>query len=158
MVLTKGPKVVFTLIILMIMGTGSIILQSPLQSASAFSSTDVDFVREPKAPVAISGENVYITWWTNNTENGNDEVLFRSSTDGGTTFEDKINLSNTTVAESIDAMIDTEGDTVVVTWWERNSTSNEPVMRISNDAGQTFGPLLQLSQNGTLGSTDGSEE
>lgn len=36
-----------------------------------------------KAPTAISGDNVYVTWWTNNTANNNDEVMFRASTDGG---------------------------------------------------------------------------
>jgi hypothetical protein len=94
---------------------------------------------------------VYVTWWSNKT--GNDEILFRASNDNGLTFGDKINLSNTTTSESVDAMIDADGDTVAVTWWERNNTSNEPVLRISNDGGQTFGPLLQLSQNGTLGTS-----
>jgi hypothetical protein len=46
----------------------------------------------PKAaPIAISGNNVYIAWPTNNT--GNDEVMFRVSNDMGATFADKINLS-----------------------------------------------------------------
>ena len=40
------------------------------------------------APIAASDNNVYIAWWTNKT--GNDEVLFRASTDGGATFGDKI--------------------------------------------------------------------
>ena len=46
------------------------------------------------APIATSGDNVYITWWRNKT--GNMEVMFRASTDNGVTFADKINLSNTT--------------------------------------------------------------
>ena len=53
-----------------------------------------------KAPPAISGENVYVAWRTNNTANSNNEVIFRASTDGGATFGDKINLSNTTEANS----------------------------------------------------------
>lgn len=81
-------------------------------------------------------------------------MLFRASTDSGVTFGDKINLSNTINAESVDAMIDAEGDTVGVTWWERNNTANEPVMKVSTDAGKTFGPLLQLLQNGTIGASD----
>jgi hypothetical protein len=103
-----------------------------------------------KAPPVITGENIYIAWWTNKT--GSYEVMFRASTDNGATFGEKINLSNTTSIESVDAEIAAEGDNVVVTWWERNSTNNEPVARISNNAGQTFGPLQQLSQNGTIGS------
>ena len=84
--------------------------------------------------------------------------MFKASTDGGKTFGDKINLSNTTKADSQDAQIDTFGDNdsnVIVTWWERNATSNEPVARISTDSGKTFGPLLKLSDNGTIGGSGG---
>ena len=30
-------------------------------------------------------------------------------------------------------------------WWERNSTSNEPVLRVSNDNGKTLGEKIMLS-------------
>jgi hypothetical protein len=43
---------------------------------------------------------------------------------------------------------------VYVTWWERNQTANDPVMRISNDNGETFGPLLLLAMNGTISSDE----
>lgn len=102
------------------------------------------------APPAITGENVYVTWWTNNTANNNDEVLFRASTDGGVTFGDKINLSNTTNADSTRAEIVSDDDSVVVTWWESNETSETPVMRVSDDNGETFGPALILAVNGTI--------
>jgi hypothetical protein len=81
--------------------------------------------------------------------------MFRASNDSGTIFGDKINLSNNTNNNSVDAMIDSDGDSVVVTWWERNQTSNEPVVKISNDAGHTFGPLLYLSQNKTIENNEG---
>ena len=46
------------------------------------------------------------------------------------------------------------GNNVYVSWWERaNQTSNEPVMKVSNDNGQTFGPTLKLASNGTIGTT-----
>jgi uncharacterized protein (UPF0333 family) len=70
----------------------------------------------PKAPIATSGDNIYIAWWTNKT--GNDEVMFRASTDGGLTFGEKINLSNTTNADSQEVEIGTFGvhkDKVIVT-------------------------------------------
>ena len=73
--------------------------------------------------------------------------------DGGT-FGDKINLSNTTTTDSQDAEIGAEGSNVVVTWWERNQTSDEPVARISTDNGQTFGPVLKLASNGTIGEAE----
>ena len=101
------------------------------------------------APIAISGNNVYIAWWSNKT--GNDEVMFRASTDNGVTFGNKINLSNTTEADSQDAEISASGNKVYVTWWERNQTSEEPVLRVSNNNGGTFGPMLRLASNGTIG-------
>ena len=106
-----------------------------------------------RAPITTSGENVYITWWTNKT--GNEEVMFRASTDNGATFGDKINLSNTTEADSDDAEIAASGANVYVTWWERNETSDTPVARVSNDNGATFGQMLMLATNGTIGGGGG---
>ena len=113
---------------------------------------------EKQAPLAISGENVYAVWWTNNTANGNDEVMFRASIDGGTTFGNKTNLSNTTGTNSVDAMIDAEGGNIVITWWETKETASTPVMRVSNDNGATFGPMLMLATNGTISEVEGTEE
>ena len=97
-----------------------------------------------KAPIATSGDNnVYVAWWSNKT--GNDEVMFKASTDGGKTFGDKMNLSNSPTSESQDAQIAASGSNVYVTWWERNQTSNEPVLRVSNDNGKRFGPTIMLS-------------
>ncbi len=62
-----------------------------------------------------------------------------------------INLSNTTNADSTRVEIDSDADSVIVTWWESNSTADEPVTRISTDNGATFGPILKLATNGTLG-------
>lgn len=110
---------------------------------------DLGAVRQELVPIATSDNNVYVTWWTNKT--GNDEIMFRASTDTGVTFGDKMNLSNTTEADSDDAEIAASGNSVYVTWWERNDTSDEPVARVSNDNGATFGPLLRLAANGTIG-------
>jgi hypothetical protein len=48
--------------------------------------------------------------------------MFRASNDGGATFGDKINLSNTTDADSTRVEIAGEGTDVAVTWWETNQT------------------------------------
>jgi hypothetical protein len=117
-----------------------------------------DFGHLRKAPPVVSGENVYLAWWTNKTANNFEEVMFRASTDSGATFGDKINLSNTTDADSWRVEIAGEGDNVVVSWWETNQTSDIPVTRISTDAGQTFGPMLMLATNGTIGEAEGTEE
>jgi hypothetical protein len=43
--------------------------------------------------------------------------MFRSSTDGEKTFGNRINLSNTTNAESVDANIAAAENNVYIIWW-----------------------------------------
>jgi hypothetical protein len=113
-------------------------------------NNDDDVCEGIDAPIATFGDNIYIAWWTNKT--GNDEVMFRASANNGQTFNNQVNLSNSSNADSQDVEIQTnENGNVIITWWERNSTSNEPVVIISTDEGNTFGPLLKLSTNGTIG-------
>ncbi len=106
------------------------------------------------APPLVTGDNVYVGWWSNNTINGNNEVLFRVSTDGGASFSDKINLSNTNDSESERVELDSDGESVIVTWWETNQTDEIPIMRVSNDNGETFGPVLRLGAIGTIGEAE----
>jgi hypothetical protein len=129
-----------------LLGTAAIVV-TPLNDAYAPSS-------RRGAPVVITGDNIYVAWWTNNTINNNEEVNFRASIDGGQTFGDKINLSNTIDKDSTNVTIDADADSVVVTWWESNQTSETPVMRVSNDNGATFGPVLNLATNGTIGASE----
>jgi hypothetical protein len=112
-----------------------------------------------RVPVVLaSEEEIYIAWSTNNTENGNEEVMFRASNDGGATFGDTINLSNTTDAHSWRIEIDGDGADVIVAWWETNQTSDTPVARMSTDGGQTFSPMLRLATSGTISSGIIAEE
>jgi hypothetical protein len=107
--------------------------------------------------VSQDGDNVYIVWWTNKSENW--EVMFRASTDGGQTFGDKINLSNSSDTESQNAEIVATGENnVYVSWWETSAEtgSSESVLRVSTDAGQTFAPILMLGANGTINTTTGN--
>ena len=105
--------------------------------------------RGAAAPVATFENDVYVAWWTNKT--GNDEVMYRVSSDAGKTFTDKINLSNTPNSDSTDVEISADEGKVVVTWWERSQTTDEPVIRISSDGGKTFGPILKLASDGKIG-------
>jgi len=106
-------------------------------------------------PIVNSGDNVYVVWTTHPSKDTGQsgEVMFRASTDGGKTFGNKINLSNSSKDDSQDVQIDAFKDRVLVTWWERNATSDIPVLRVSTDNGKIFGPILKLATNGTLEST-----
>src|SRR6266511_5019872 len=107
-----------------------------IQKTEAILGADV--WRSGRAPIATSGDkNVYVTWWTN--KSGDWEVMFKASTDGGKTFGSQINLSNSKGVVSNDAEIAAAGSNVYITWWERNQTANEPVLRTSIDNGKTFG-------------------
>ena len=71
--------------------------------------------------------------------------MFRSSINGGQTFDNKINLRNTTNAESDDANIAGSENNVYVRQRGHNATVNEPVMEVSNDIYQTFGQMILIS-------------
>jgi hypothetical protein len=113
----------------------------------------------PKAPMAASqdGNNIYVVWWTN--KSGNWEVMFRASNDNGATFGDKINLSNSPDTQSRTAEILAVGSSVYITWWELNENvhphTNESVLRVSTNAGHTFGPVINLGTNGTITTSSG---
>jgi hypothetical protein len=60
--------------------TGTTIIQQCVLSAT--DQTYKQTIRQ--APIATSDNNAYLAWWRNNkTGNGNDEVMFKASTDGG---------------------------------------------------------------------------
>ncbi len=150
---------VFTLTFFIIAASTINAVYGQVERTNTFTSNESDFVgeRAARAPVVVSGDNIYIAWWTNNTENGNEEVMFRASNDGGATFSNKTNLSNSSDADSWRVEIAGEGENVVVSWWETNQTSDIPVARVSNDSGATFGPMIMLAANGTLGSGEAEE-
>lgn len=134
------------MIVILILAVGLTIIASLVMEQDVRAPTSIR-----SAPPLVTGDNVYVAWWSNNTINGNNEVLFRVSSDGGSSFSDKINLSNTNDSESERVELNSDGESVIVTWWETNQTDEIPIMRISNDNGETFGPILRLGANGTIG-------
>ncbi len=62
------------------------------------------------------------------------------------------NFTSVTLSDSTRVEIDSDTNSVVVTWWETTETSDTPVMKVSNDFGKTFGPLLKLAGNGAIAS------
>jgi hypothetical protein len=150
--IVKATTLVMLVTIIVLATAGTTIIGIN-RSADAFVIPGLGGRTDSKAPAVVSGDNIYIAWWTNNTENGNEEVMFRASNDAGATFSDKINLSNSPDADSWRVEIAAEGADVIVTWWETNQTSDIPVVRLSTDGGQTFGPMLRLATNGTISNT-----
>src|SRR5215203_6137875 len=74
--------------------SANIIVMTPIQSIdTANAQEQTRFVPLFLAPIAASGDNVYVTWWDNKT--GNREVFFTRSTDNGETFGNAIMLNST---------------------------------------------------------------
>ncbi len=161
LIVTGAPLVALaTIIVVVAAGAVNIAVATTATTNSTRSASFMNPIvqeTEPLAPMAVSqdGNNVYIVWWSNKSENW--EVMFRASNDGGATFGDKINLSNSTDAESQNAEIVAAGENnVFVSWWETSpeTGSSESVLRASTDAGQTFGPMIMLGTNGTVTTTE----
>ena len=114
--------------------------------------TDPKFIKDAieNTEIAASGNNVYVVSWDKKT--GNWEVFLSASNDNGKTFGETINLSNTPDQKSDKAWLTAEGNNAYVSWWETHKDgTQEPVIKVSNDAGHSFGPMLKLSTNGVIG-------
>jgi hypothetical protein len=143
-------KIIFGVLVMVFLGTTINVVQSTMTPTYAQTTFKIgSLARSETAPVATFENDVYVAWWTNKT--GNDEVMYTMSSDAGNTFTDKINLSNTPNSDSVDVEISADEGKVAVTWWERNQTTNEPVIRVSSDGGKTFGPLLKLASDEKIG-------
>jgi hypothetical protein len=111
-------------------------------------------IPESDVPVAVSGNNIYIAW-INNTSH-NISVFFTKSTDGGKTFAKTMVINppnkDKTFVIRRNVSIGAYGNNVAVTWWTNETGALNPVIRISNDAGNTFRNILRL--NSTAGGTN----
>jgi hypothetical protein len=142
-----NKKLVLVVIVMITLGIAIIATTTTIQQQVDAVTSKRDF--QGGTQTSIFENDVYVAWWTNKT--GNDEVMYRLSSDSGKTFTDKVNLSNTPNSDSVDVEISADEGRVAVCWWERNQTLNEPVIRISTDNGKTFGPVLKLASDGPIG-------
>ena len=98
--------------------------------------------------VASFDDNVYVTWEESmaGLNRLNYDILLKSSTDGGRTFGDVINLSNNT-GFSEHPQISVNGRNVYVVWADDTSSNRDIYITASTDGGRTFGDVINLSDN-----------
>jgi hypothetical protein len=132
----------FTLVIIVFSGAA---FSATIHSAQGYSWRDM---LDREAPLAASGDNVYITWTANRTT-GIDEVFFIRSTDNGESFEEPINLSNDSLY-SVVPHIAADGDNVMISWSSiNNDTLTDVYLRTTSDGGETFGEVVRLGNETT---------
>jgi hypothetical protein len=120
--------------------------------------------------IAVSGDNIHIAWIDNSLTTSK-EILYRKSTDGGKTFSDVVNLSNSSRSDSDNLEISAAGNNVYVVWQDTTSQiidsqdlrdaspannisevintqrNGSVLLRASTDSGNTFEDSITLSNN-----------
>ena len=127
-------------------GNSEIFLQN-LQMVDTFGPTinlSIDAGPSANPTIATSGNNVYVVWQDNSLGNG--DILYRKSTDGGTTFGPTINLSDS-AGFSTNSAVAASGDNVYVVWFDNTPGNPEILYKRSIDGGANFGAPINLSNN-----------
>jgi hypothetical protein len=90
---------------------------------------------------------VHIVWADSTTESGHREILYRKSFNGGNTFANAINLSNTQLGSSNPSLAVFNNNLYLV-WEDQQGPDNfDIVFRKSNNNGITFDAALNLRNN-----------
>jgi hypothetical protein len=101
--------------------------------------------------IVADGSNVYLTWRDEFTANGMPDVFFRRSTDGGASFDGKINLSNS-AGSSVEPKIDIFKNNVYVVWADNIAPTNDDILfKSSTDGGASFSNTPINLSNNTFG-------
>jgi hypothetical protein len=125
---------------------GSIFPQQLWAAVMSSEESSARIYSSPRASIAASGSNVYVSWWDNRTT-GNNEIFFARSTDNGQTFDEPVNLSNST-GGSADNQITAQDNNVHIVWWDNKTGNWEVYSRTSTDDGETFGEPVRLQSVG----------
>lgn len=105
--------------------------------------------------LSVVDQDIYVVWSESDTVHGTppfptaSDTVLRRSTDGGATFDPKVNLSNN--KNSAVPEVAASGKRVCIGWndWDGLTTNTgDVVLRASDDRGITFNPVINLSNNG----------
>lgn len=107
--------------------------------------------------IAVFGDDVYVVWLDRG-ENGDTNILFRASDDGGTTFGNTVNISNNANEETFPKVAAYEGN-VYIAWNMIDETivdigdsENQGLFFVTSlDGGNNFGDIMTLNQENDFG-------
>ena len=127
---------------------------APLDISGGFEYSD-------SPSIATDGKNIFVIW--NYHTVGNDpDILFSKSADGGETFSEPKNISNSREYSS-SSHIETVGNNIFVIWSDSDSKNGNVFLSKSTDSGETFSEPQNISNNdkgfadGNSMTTDGEE-
>src|SRR5918994_1422557 len=123
------------------------VMVNPLQIASSLDPSQTSPSRNRPA-ITLNEDNVFVIWPDNKTSIGKSDIFLAKSIDGGASFKDVLNLSNTT-GRSANPELIISGANIYVTWLEdfNNSGNWEIYFKASNDNGTTFNKPINISNN-----------
>ena len=128
-------------------GNEDIYIKRSVDNGTTFGSTE-NLSNNPgnstNARITLNGSNVYVVWTDDTTGNG--DIYFKRSVDNGTTFAETENLSNNSTSPSTGPQISAVGNNVYVVWQDTDSGSNEIFYRHSNNTGESFRGVSELSK------------
>jgi hypothetical protein len=135
-------------------GNGDIYFKRSVDNGTTFGSTEnlsLNNTSLSSGPqVSTSGNNVYVVW--QDIASGKDAIFYRHSNDTGVTFRGVRELSKTLSVNGESALyprISIIGNNVYVVWQDQVSGNNEVFLRGSNDGGNKFTGIKNLSRNNT---------
>jgi len=94
--------------------------------------------------VAAFGSNIHVVW--HDDRNGNPEIYTKRCTDGGTTWDPDLRLTNEG-ATSENSSVAVSGSNVHVIWQDNRDGNYEIYFKRSSDWGTTWSPDLRLTIN-----------
>ncbi|MBI5378398.1 MAG: exo-alpha-sialidase [Thaumarchaeota archaeon] len=104
--------------------------------------------------IQTSDSFVHLTW-SDYKPNGKSDILFRTISDNGTSFDQVINLSANLNEASSMPLLAATGNNVYVSWWV--ASLSDVLFKGSNDNGNTFGILTNLNHENNLNDLDPAE-
>lgn len=104
-----------------------------INSASSFSPS-----------LAVTGTNVHLVW--DDTRDGNQEIYYKRSTDGGTSWEADTRMTNN-AALSFYASAAVQGSVVYVVWVDQRDGNSEIYLKRSSDGGVSWEADTRLTNS-----------
>jgi hypothetical protein len=98
--------------------------------------------------VTVLGLVVHVVWYDD--RDGNPEIYYKRSTDGGLNWGTDIRLTNNSSDYSQYPSISVSGSTVHVVWWDVRDGNNEIYYKRSTDGGLNWGADIRLTNNSAM--------